>query len=83
MTFLMPLSAMPLAWRPFVDPVDAFAGMGWLWMLPPLVFASALVYHALRSDGDFPLVPVLRRAGWTALKALAVLFALMVLVWWI
>jgi hypothetical protein len=73
---------MPLAWRPFVDPVDLFSGMGWLGCLPPLLFAASLVYHGLRSEGDFPLVPVLRKAGWTAFKALVVLGVLMVAGWW-
>ena len=73
---------MPLAWRPFVDPVDLFSGAGWLWCLPPLLFAASLAYHALRCDGDFPLVPVLRQAAWTAFKAGVVLGVLMVAGWW-
>ena len=65
------------AWRPFVDPLDLFSGPGWLLFLPPLLFAAAFLYHALRCGEDLPWLPVLRRAAWTAGKALLVLGGLM------
>jgi hypothetical protein len=34
------------AWRPFLEPLDLHAH--WLWLLPPLVVAIAVVYKALK-----------------------------------
>lgn len=73
----------PLAWRPFVDPADLFSGPGWLLCLPPLVFASAMVYHALRQEKDLSWPVVLRQSTWMAGKALAVLGALVALLWFL
>lgn len=72
---------MPLAYRPFVDPLDLFAGPGWLLFLPPLIFAAALVYHALRCEGDVAWAQLLRKAGWLALRVLLVFGALMAVLW--
>lgn len=38
--------ALTLAWRPFLDPIDLHDH--WLWLLPPLAFAIALVYKTLK-----------------------------------
>ncbi len=72
---------MPLAHRIFVDPVDLFAGPGWLWCLPPLVFAAALVYHTLRCEEEVVWGAVLRRAAWLSLKVLAVFGVLTAVLW--
>ena len=45
MTLLLTV-APTLAWRPFLDPLD-FHEL-WYLLLPPLVFAIALVYKALK-----------------------------------
>ena len=45
MTGLLTLT-LTLAWRPFLDPLD-FHEM-WYLLLPPLVFAIAIVYKALK-----------------------------------
>ncbi|MBI1370294.1 MAG: hypothetical protein GC162_16790 [Planctomycetes bacterium] len=40
------LAALTLAYRPFLEPLDFHSS--WLFLLPPLVFAIALVYKALK-----------------------------------
>lgn len=43
---LMAMVPGVLAWRPFLDPLDVHNQ--WLWLLPPLAFAIALVYKTLK-----------------------------------
>lgn len=74
---------IPLAWRPFLDPADWFTGPGWLWFLPPLLFASAWVYHALRSGDGFAWGPLWGRSLWTGLKGLLVLAVLAAVLRWL
>ena len=71
----------PTDYRPFVDPVELFSGAGWGLLLPPLVFAVALGYHALREDDDFSHWDVVKKAAWLTAKAL-VFFSLMGLLLW-
>lgn len=46
---------LPLAWTPFLDPIDANAT--WWFMLPPLALLIGVVYKALRlkSMKDLPV----------------------------
>lgn len=40
------LLTLTLAWRPFVEPLDLH--QQWLWLLPPIVVAVAVVYKSLK-----------------------------------
>ncbi len=47
----MPFAALcqlTLAWRPFLEPLNLHDH--WLWLLPPLVIAVAVVYKALKLE---------------------------------
>lgn len=45
-SFAMTISLVLLTYRPFLDPLDLHRH--WLWLLPPLAFAIALVYKTLK-----------------------------------
>ena len=74
------LAPLILAWFPFRDPMPLHHH--WLWLLPPLVLAIAIVYRALKS-------PTLDRLALESARRSAYVIALMALAasktwnsWW-
>ena len=65
-----------LAFRPFLDPapIDRY----WLWLLPPLIIAVAVVYRTIKSD-DLREVP--RRAAYLVFQVAIFLVAAAVALW--
>jgi len=55
-------------WTPFLDPLDIHEQ--WLWLMPPLLFAVALVYKTLK-------MPTLRGLPIQTLRLGAYIFSLM------
>ena len=70
------IAALSLCYRPFLDPapVDRY----WLWLLPPLVIAIALVYRTIKSD-DLTEVP--RRAAYLVFQVAVFMVAAAVALW--
>lgn len=58
-----------LAWRPFLDPLDAHDL--WWWFLLPLAFGVSVVYKAIR-------LPSMRRFWWQAMRMGVQIVAVMI-----
>lgn len=65
-----------LCYRPFLEPapVDRY----WLWLLPPLVIAIAVVYRTIKSDN---LAEVPRRAAYLVFQVAVFMAAAAVALW--
>jgi len=72
---------MPLAYRPFLDPIPVWPDAVWPWLLIPLCVAVSLVYKAIKC-GSMKEVP--REAAvitvWIILGMIGAAIALAVLV---